>query len=48
MAIINPEKNDVIQLQLQITESENQYKVKTTVSFEDTLALKLNATFKTL
>lgn len=48
MAIINPEKNDIIQLILTISEVEDQIKIKNTVSFEDTLALKLNATFKIL
>lgn len=46
MAIINPEKNDTIQLTIQISEVDGQIKVKNTVSFEETLALKLNATFK--
>jgi len=48
MAIINPEKNDIIQLVLTISEVNDQIKVKNTVHFEDTLALKLNATFKIL
>lgn len=46
MAIINPEKNDIIQVVLNISEEEGTIKVKNTVSFHDTLALKLNATFK--
>ena len=46
MAIINPEKNDTIHLVLHISEVDGQIKVKNTVSFEETLALKLNATFK--
>lgn len=45
MAIINPEKNDTIRLVLGLSEAENQIKVKNTVSFEETLALKLSATF---
>lgn len=48
MAIINPEKNDTLVLKLNISEDDNQIKVKNTSSFEDTLALKLNATFKIL
>ncbi|MFH6602755.1 3-hydroxyacyl-ACP dehydratase [Maribacter algicola] len=48
MAIINPEKNGIIQLVLDITEEDAIVKVKNTTSFEDTVALKLNATFKTL
>lgn len=46
MAIINPEKNDTLVLNLVLTESENEVKVKNTTTFDDTLALKLNATFK--
>ncbi|AYN69340.1 3-hydroxyacyl-ACP dehydratase [Euzebyella marina] len=46
MAIINPEKNEAIDLQLNISENEGLVKVKTTVSFEETMALKLSATFK--
>lgn len=46
MAIINPEKNDTIQTVLHISEEEGIIKVKSTVSFGDTLALKLNATFR--
>lgn len=46
MAIINPEKNDTLVLTLNIIENENEVKVKNTTSFEETLALKLSATFK--
>lgn len=46
MAIINPEKNDLLKITLTITEVEGAYKVKNTTFFEDTLALKLSATFK--
>ena len=46
MAIINPEKNETIQVVLKISEEEDSVKVKNTVSFDGTLALKLNATFK--
>ncbi|RKR14492.1 3-hydroxyacyl-[acyl-carrier-protein] dehydratase [Maribacter vaceletii] len=46
MAIINPEKNDTLNLTLAITEVEDTIKVKNTTSFEETLALKLSATFK--
>jgi len=46
MAIINPEKNNTIQLIIHISEVDGHLKVKNTVSFEETLALKLNATFK--
>ena len=46
MAIINPEKNDALQLDLDISEAEGEIKVKNATFFGDTLALKLNATFK--
>lgn len=46
MAIINPQKNEVIKFHLALSENEGDIKVKNTVSFDDTLALKLNATFK--
>ncbi len=46
MAIINPEKNDVLVLNLIISEVDGDIKVKNTTFFEDTLALKLSATFK--
>lgn len=46
MAIINPEKNDTIQLKLTLTEDDDIIKVKNITSFDDTIALKLSATFK--
>ncbi len=46
MAIINPENNETLQFKLDFSEVENQIKVKNTVSFDETLALKLNASFK--
>jgi 3-hydroxyacyl-[acyl-carrier-protein] dehydratase len=46
MAVINPETNDTIQFQLKLTPTEEGVKVKNTVHMKDTLALKLNATFK--
>ena len=45
MAIINPEKNNIIQLTLHLSEEGDEMKVKSSVSFEETLALKLSATF---
>ncbi|MDB2606340.1 3-hydroxyacyl-ACP dehydratase [Zobellia sp.] len=48
MAIINPEKNDIIQLTLLLTEEGKTVKVKNNTSFDDTLALKLSATFTIL
>jgi 3-hydroxyacyl-[acyl-carrier-protein] dehydratase len=46
MAIINPEKNPDLQLAIDIAEENGEVKVKNTTSFEGTVALKLNATFK--
>ena len=46
MAIINPEKNDTIQVNLHISGEDGHIKVKNSVSFDDTLALKSNARFR--
>ncbi|AFL80418.1 3-hydroxymyristoyl/3-hydroxydecanoyl-(acyl carrier protein) dehydratase [Aequorivita sublithincola DSM 14238] len=46
MAIINPEKNPDLQLVIDITEENEEIKVKNTTSYEETVALKLSATFK--
>ena len=46
MAVINPEKNDIVQFEIELAENGDEVKIKNTVSFEDTLALKLNANFK--
>ena len=46
MSVINPEKNDVVQFEIQLAQDEGNVKIKNTVRFEETLALKLNATFK--
>ncbi len=46
MAIINPEKSEELKLNLDISEPEGEIKVKNVTFFADTLALKLNATFK--
>ena len=48
MAIINPEIHPDLTLILDISRSENEVKIKNTTSFGDTLALKLNATFRIL
>ncbi len=48
MAIINPEKNPNLNLVIDIAEENDQIKVKNTTSFDDTVALKLNATFKVI
>lgn len=45
MAIINPEKNADLNLQLDVSETEDGYKVKNSTSFEETIALKLTANF---
>lgn len=46
MAIINPEKNEIIHLNIAISEVDDLLKVKTVVSYEETIALKLSASFK--
>jgi len=46
MAIINPEVNESIDLALTIKEEEGIIKVKNITSYDETVALKLNATFK--
>lgn len=46
MAIINPEINPTLNVELAILEDGEQVKVKNATSFGDTLALKLNATFR--
>jgi 3-hydroxyacyl-[acyl-carrier-protein] dehydratase len=47
MAIINPEVNAKLTLDLDISENEaSEIKVKNTTSFEDTIALKLSNTYK--
>lgn len=48
MAIINPEINHTIDLTLNIIEEDDHVKVKNTTSYDDTIALKLSATFKIL
>lgn len=45
MAIINPEKNPDLKLVLDISETENGYRVKNTTTFDDTTALKLSTTY---
>ena len=46
MAIINPVVNETIDLILNISEAEGIVKVKNVTSYDDTVALKLSATFK--
>jgi 3-hydroxyacyl-[acyl-carrier-protein] dehydratase len=45
MAIINPEENPDLELQLDLTETEDGYKVKNSTAFKETMALKLTANF---
>ena len=47
MAIINPENTPELMLTIDITTTEDGYKIKNTSKFNDTVALKLSATFKT-
>lgn len=46
MAIINPEINPDLKIVIDFKEEDGIIKVKNTTSFEETIALKLNATFK--
>ncbi len=47
MALINPEVNPKLTLDLDISENESsEIKVKNTTSFEETIALKLSNTYK--
>ncbi len=48
MAIINPEINAILKLDIVLSEANEEVKIKNTSSYGDTLALKLNATFKIL
>ena len=48
MAIINPDTDPYLTLVLDISQAENKVKIKNTTSFGETLALKLNATFRIL
>lgn len=46
MAIINPEVNPALNMKIAYMEEDGLVKVKNTTSFGDTVALKLNASFK--
>lgn len=46
MALINPEVNPELRLELDITTDENGIRVKNTTSFNDTVALKLSSVYK--
>lgn len=45
MAIINPEINPDLELTLEISETDDGYKVKNSTSFDETVALKLSSTY---
>ena len=45
MAIINPDVNPDLDLILDITKTEDGYKVRNSTTFEDTLALKLTTNY---
>jgi len=45
MAIINPNKTPNLELTLNVSKTDEGYKVKNVTKFEDTVALKLNALF---
>jgi 3-hydroxyacyl-[acyl-carrier-protein] dehydratase len=45
MAIINPEKNPNLELSMDITPTDDGYKVKNNTKFEDTVALKLTTNY---
>lgn len=46
MAIINPDTNSDLLLNISIVEEDGSVKIKNVSSFSETVALKLNATFK--
>lgn len=46
MAKINPEENEVIALNLKISEENGHIRVKNITSYDETVALKLSTTFK--
>jgi|SRR5690554_5037228 len=46
MSIINPEINLSLEISIDISEEDGDVKVRNVTSFEDTVALKLSATFR--
>ena len=46
MAKINPDENEIINLNLKISEENGIVKVKNITSYDETIALKLSSTFK--
>ncbi|NND88837.1 MAG: 3-hydroxyacyl-ACP dehydratase [Flavobacteriaceae bacterium] len=45
MALINPEKTPVLDLEIKVSEEVDVIKIKNTTSFGDTIALKLSAQY---
>lgn len=45
MALINPEVTPLLRLEFEITEADNEIKVKNTTHFNDVTALKLSSTY---
>ena len=48
MAIINPEINPILLIDIDLSKTDGLFKVKSTTIFGETVALKLSATFKSL
>lgn len=46
MALINPEENPDLRLELDIVQDDGQYKVKNVTTFGDTVALKLTNVYR--
>jgi 3-hydroxyacyl-[acyl-carrier-protein] dehydratase len=48
MAIINPEIDPILLIDINLSEADGLFKVKSTTTFGETAALKLSATFKSM
>ncbi|MCK0188588.1 3-hydroxyacyl-ACP dehydratase [Arenibacter sp. F20364] len=48
MAIINPESDPILLIDINLSEMDGLIKVKSTTIFRETVALKLSATFKSM
>lgn len=48
MNIVNPDVNSILDLQLKIDEVDGMFKAKTTLQYEDTIALKMNTQYKVI
>jgi 3-hydroxyacyl-[acyl-carrier-protein] dehydratase len=48
MAIINPEIDPILIIDINLSEADGLFKVKSTTTFGETAALKLSATFKSM